>query len=122
VDKAWLFGGLLASCAWPVAADVCVPMGSTVTVSGRATQEGLRTYDGSVEGSYVLDVRPPLCVLDARNTLDPLGKTFVSRVELVDSQPPTGVMLAVSGPIAAKNAAEYSMRPTSLRVTEAEAE
>jgi hypothetical protein len=120
VGKDWLIGGFLASCGFAAVADVCVPLGATVIVSGRATQEGLETYDGSFEGSYVLALENPLCVLDARNRIEPNGKTLVSRVELVGSKPPTGVQLAVSGAIEAKNQAEYSMRPTAVRVTSVE--
>jgi hypothetical protein len=120
VKKKWCVGGALALCACAVAAEVCVPVGSTVTILGRVTLEGLQTFDGSTEKSYVLTVEPPLCVFDGRNTQEPNGKTLVSRVELVDSKPPTGVMLAVSGAIATKNEADYSMRPTSLSVTRTE--
>jgi hypothetical protein len=120
VGRDWLIGGLLASCAFAVAAEVCVPLGTTVLVSGRATQEGLETYDGSFEGSYVLALENPLCVLDTRNHIEPEGRTLISRVELVGSKPPTGVQLAVSGPIEPKNHAEYSMRPTSIRMSKSE--
>ena len=114
--KNWLLLSALFSGAAIAQVQSCYPVGTTMTLLGKAVPESIQLSDGSAKTIWMLAMNPPLCVIDKRYSQDPQGRISVSRIQIVGPNPPTGVPIMLVGILSTRNGPQYFIVPTQLSV------
>lgn len=95
---------------------MCYPLGTSITLLGKAFSESVVMSDGSTKKVWMLSMDPPLCVIDKRFSRDPQGRVSVPRLGIVGLVPPAGKPITVVGTLNASNTVQYFIIPSQLYV------